>query len=53
MQDFVHQQDDCRVLSREPQGLKGRNIFKGYTQRAQYPLIKEYSLNQNMNPLIL
>ena len=24
-----------------------------HTQRAQYPLIKEYSLNHNMNPVIV
>ena len=33
-------------------------LFKGflgvlYTQRAQYPLIKEYTLNHNIKPLIV
>ena len=29
------------------------NIAIMITQRAQYPLIKEYSLNHNMKPLII
>ena len=36
--------------------LSGRNLYNRLnymeSQRAQYPLIKEYSLNHNMNPLI-
>ena len=34
-------------------GLRGvlAGFWKGLTQRAQYPLIKEYSLSHNMNPL--
>ena len=34
----------------EEAGVLGR--WSG-TQRAQYPLIKEYGLNHNMNPLII
>ena len=28
-------------------------ILQALTQRAQYPLIKEYSLNHNMKPLMI
>ena len=31
----------------------GGDTLAGSTQRAQYPLIKEYSLNHNMKPLII
>ena len=31
----------------------GSTAGLGLTQRAQYPLIKEYSLNHNMKPYII
>ena len=39
------------------EGLEGFSGFRvqglGCTQRAQYPLIKEYSLNHNKKPYII
>ena len=41
------------LLLLQAQGLQTKNstALIGFSQRAQYPLIKEYSLNHNMKPL--
>ena len=45
---------DLRLRTSVLKDLRSKRLSLGfYTQRAQYPLIKEYSLNHNLKPYII
>ena len=46
---------NLQVVSVPENRVRGKRVIKGetQTQRAQYPLIKEYGLKHNMKPLVI